>query len=52
MQLINTDMIAIEILKGISGSLGIILTVSIVALISSKIVTIKSEKLNFLSKIN
>ncbi|WP_294351617.1 YibE/F family protein [uncultured Clostridium sp.] len=37
-QLINTDLIAIEILQGISGSLGIIFTVPIVAFISSKVV--------------
>jgi len=38
-QLMNTDLIAIEILQGISGSLGIILTVPIVAYAASKIVT-------------
>lgn len=37
-QLINTDLIAIEILQGISGSLGIILTVPISAYAASKIV--------------
>lgn len=37
-QLINTDLIAIEILQGISGSLGIILAVPISAYAASKIV--------------
>ncbi len=36
-QLINTDLIAIEILQGIAGSIGIVLTVPLVALISSQI---------------
>lgn len=36
-QLINTDLIAIEIMKGIAGSVGIILTVPIVALFSAEI---------------
>lgn len=43
-QLINTDLVAIEILRGISGSLGIVLTVPIVAYISSYIVTINKIK--------
>ncbi|SHM13052.1 Uncharacterized membrane protein [Anaerosporobacter mobilis DSM 15930] len=34
-QLINTDSIAIEIIRGIAGSIGIVLTVPIVALISA-----------------
>lgn len=36
-QLINTDIIAIEIIRGIAGSIGIVLTVPIVAFISSRI---------------
>ncbi|MSS62385.1 YibE/F family protein [Velocimicrobium porci] len=36
-QLMNTDLIAIEIMKGIAGSVGIILTVPIVAFISANI---------------
>jgi uncharacterized membrane protein len=36
-QLINTDSIAIEIIRGIAGSIGIVLTVPIVALISANI---------------
>lgn len=36
-QLINTDSIAIEVIRGIAGSIGIVLTVPIVALISSRI---------------
>lgn len=43
-QLINTDLVAIEILRGISGSLGIVLTVPIVAYISSYIITMKEKK--------
>ncbi len=38
-QLMNTDLIAIEILQGISGSLGIILAVPVTAYIASKIVS-------------
>ena len=40
-QIINTDLIAIEILQGICGSFGIILTVPIAAYTASKIVTSK-----------
>ena len=36
-QLMNTDLIAIEILQGISGSLGIILAVPVTAYVASKI---------------
>ncbi|BCJ94497.1 hypothetical protein acsn021_20660 [Anaerocolumna cellulosilytica] len=36
-QLINTDIIAIEIIKGIAGSIGIVLTVPFVAFVSSRI---------------
>ncbi|WP_455714918.1 YibE/F family protein [Anaerosporobacter sp.] len=36
-QLINTDSIAIEIIRGIAGSIGIVLTVPIVAFISANI---------------
>jgi len=36
-QLINTDIIAIEIIKGITGSIGIVLTVPFVAFVSSRI---------------
>lgn len=36
-QLINTDLIAIEIIRGIAGSIGIVLTVPVVALISSEV---------------
>jgi uncharacterized membrane protein len=36
-QLINTDIIAIEIIRAIAGSIGIVLTVPIVAYISSRI---------------
>ncbi|WP_167957547.1 YibE/F family protein [Anaerosporobacter faecicola] len=36
-QLLNTDSIAIEIIRGIAGSIGIVLTVPIVALISANI---------------
>ena len=38
-QLMNTDLIAIEILQGISGSLGIILAVPVTAYAASKIVS-------------
>lgn len=40
-QLINTDSIAIEIIRGITGSIGIVLTVPIVAFISANIEKIK-----------
>jgi uncharacterized membrane protein len=43
-QLINTDLIAIEVLKAIGSSIGIILTVPIVAFVSSRIV-IKSDNI-------
>ncbi|MGB8450728.1 MAG: YibE/F family protein [Anaerocolumna sp.] len=36
-QLINTDIIAIEIIRGIAGSIGIVLTVPIIAYVSSRI---------------
>ncbi|MDF2819773.1 MAG: YibE/F family protein [Clostridiales bacterium] len=39
MQLINTDLIAIEIIRSISASIGIILTVPIVAFIGSRIIS-------------
>ncbi|MDR0957986.1 MAG: YibE/F family protein [Clostridiales bacterium] len=41
-QLINTDIINIEILQGVAGSIGIVLTVPLVAFISSKIMKVKA----------
>ncbi|ROR31870.1 putative membrane protein [Mobilisporobacter senegalensis] len=43
-QLINTDMIGIEIIRGIAGSIGIILTVPVVALVSTRIELRKIKK--------
>lgn len=46
-QLINSNLISIEILRGIAGSIGIILTVPIVAFISSQIIVrhpVKQDK--------
>ena len=40
-QLMNTDMVAREVIQGLSGSIGIVLTVPIVAILSAKIETIK-----------
>lgn len=40
-QIVNTDAIAIELIRGISGSIGIILTVPIVALLSLQLFTKK-----------
>lgn len=36
-QLINTDLVAREVIQGISGSIGIVLTVPIVAFLAAKI---------------
>lgn len=41
LQIINSDMMAIEILQGIAGSIGIVLTVPLVTFISAKILTRK-----------
>lgn len=43
-QLINTDFIAIEIIRSLSGTMGIIFTVPFVAFISSRIVCMKHKK--------
>ncbi|MFJ5714106.1 YibE/F family protein [Neobacillus sp. NPDC093127] len=44
-QLINMDFVAIEVIQGVSGSIGVILTVPIVAYISSRIMPkFKKEK--------
>lgn len=40
-QLMNTDMVVREVIQGLSGSIGIVLTVPIVAILSAKIETIK-----------
>ncbi len=46
-QLMNTDMVAREVIQGLSGSIGIVLTVPIVAFLSAKIELFKSkEKVN------
>ena len=37
LQIINSDMMSIEILQGIAGSIGIILTVPLVAFISAHV---------------
>lgn len=43
-QIVNTDAIAIELIRGISGSIGIILTVPIVALLSAQIFFPKKQQ--------
>ena len=43
-QLINTDMVAREVIQGLSGSIGIVLTVPIVAFLSATIETYKRER--------
>lgn len=43
-QLINTDFIAIEIIRSLSGTMGIIFTVPFVAFISSRIVSMKHKE--------
>ncbi|SCY49275.1 YibE/F family protein [Butyrivibrio sp. INlla14] len=40
-QLMNTDMVAREVIQGLSGSIGIVLTVPIVAILSARIETLK-----------
>ena len=46
-QLMNTDMVAREVIQGLSGSIGIVLTVPIVAFLSARIELFKSkEKVN------
>ncbi len=40
-QLLNTDMVAREVIQGLAGSIGIVLTVPIVAFLSARIETIK-----------
>lgn len=42
-QIINSDAMAIEIIQGVAGSIGIILTVPLVALISSRLIGRKSK---------
>jgi uncharacterized membrane protein len=43
-QIINTDLIAIEIIRAITASIGIILSVPIVALIGSRVMAGKDKK--------
>lgn len=43
-QIINTDFIALEIIRGVAGSLGIVLTVPAVAFIGAKLYTKKSSR--------
>lgn len=43
-QLINSDLIAMEIIRGVAGTIGVILTVPIVAYISSRIEVFKGLK--------
>jgi len=45
-QFINSDMIAIEIIMGIAGSMGIILSAPLTALIGTKLMTLKRNKLS------
>ena len=40
-QLMNTDMVAREVIQGLSGSIGIVLTVPIVAILAARIETLK-----------
>ncbi|MDC7294567.1 YibE/F family protein [Butyrivibrio sp. DSM 10294] len=43
LQLLSTDLIAREVIQGVSGSIGIVLTVPIVALLSARIETMKKD---------
>jgi len=52
-QLINTDFVAIELIRGIAGSMGIIFTVPAVSIIASMtIVKVKDRDFKWLSKIS
>ncbi len=44
LQIINSDLIAIEVLQGVAGSIGIILTVPLVAAISAKLIANRAGK--------
>ena len=44
LQIINSEMMSIEILQGIAGSIGIILTVPLVAFISAHVLTLKRKR--------
>ncbi len=44
MQLLNTDMLVIELIQGISGSIGILLTVPLVAVVSAWLMPAKGRK--------
>ena len=49
-QLINTDFIAVEVVRGVAGSMGIILTVPAVAIITAWLLTRKDKKVKKLTK--
>lgn len=44
LQLLNSDMMAIEIVQGVAGSIGIVLTVPLVAAVSARLLTPKKAK--------
>lgn len=44
LQIINSDLMAIEIIQGVAGSIGIIMTVPLVALISAQLMTRANSK--------
>ena len=49
-QLMNTDFIAVEVVRGVAGSMGIILTVPAVAIITAWLLTRKDKKSKKLMK--
>ncbi|MEG2420630.1 MAG: YibE/F family protein [Oscillospiraceae bacterium] len=44
LQILNSDLMAVEIIQGLAGSMGIVLTVPLVALISARIMTLPKKK--------
>lgn len=44
LQILNSDMMAIEIVQGVAGSIGIVLTVPLVAAVSAWLLTVKKRK--------
>lgn len=43
-QLINMDLVAVEVIQGITGSIGVVLTVPLVAFVASRMIPLMDEK--------